>query len=49
MDLVLIINFQLKKESKGLEVQDYASRYERDLGRTGRKIDAKGIDFSRKF
>lgn len=29
--------------------KEYASRYEKDLGRSGRKIDAKGIDFSRKF
>ncbi|OGC45191.1 hypothetical protein A3J98_00195 [candidate division WS6 bacterium RIFOXYC1_FULL_33_10] len=29
--------------------KEYATRYERDLGRTGRKIDADGIDFSRKF
>ena len=27
--------------------KDYATRYERDLGRTGRKIDAEGIDFKR--
>lgn len=29
--------------------KEYASRYEKDLGRGGKKIDAKGIDFSRKF
>jgi len=29
--------------------KEYATRYEKDLGRTGRKLDAKDIDFSRKF
>ena len=29
--------------------KEYASRYEKDLGRSGRKIDADGIDFTRKF
>ncbi len=29
--------------------KEYATRYEKDLGRTGKKIDADGIDFSRKF
>lgn len=29
--------------------KEYASRYEKDLGKAGKKIDAKGIDFSRKF
>lgn len=29
--------------------KEYATRYEKDLGRTGRKVDAEGIDFSRKF
>jgi len=29
--------------------KEYATRYEKDLGRSGRKIDAKGIDFTRKF
>ena len=29
--------------------KEYATRYEKVLGRTGKKIDADGIDFSRKF
>jgi iron only hydrogenase large subunit-like protein len=29
--------------------RDYASRYEKDLGRTGKKIDAQDIDFKRRF
>lgn len=29
--------------------KEYASRYEKDLGKSGKKIDADGIDFSRKF
>ncbi len=42
--------FPIKERIKRVKkYKDYASRYERDLGRTGRKIDAKGIDFSRKF
>lgn len=42
--------FSIKERIKRVKkYKDYASRYERDLGRTGRKIDAKGIDFSRKF
>lgn len=29
--------------------KEYATRYEKDLGRTGRKVDANGIDFRRDF
>lgn len=29
--------------------RNFASRYEKDLGKSGKKIDAQGIDFSRKF
>lgn len=29
--------------------RDFASRYEKDLGRTGKVLDAEDIDFSRKF
>ncbi len=29
--------------------REYARRYEKDLGKSGKKIDAEGIDFNRKF
>lgn len=29
--------------------RDYARRYEKDLGKSGKKIDANGVDFSRRF
>ncbi len=42
--------YPLKERIKRVKkYKEYASRYEKDLGRAGKKIDAKGIDFSRKF
>lgn len=42
--------YRIKERIKRVKkYKEYASRYEKDLGRTGRKLDAKGIDFSRKF
>lgn len=46
------INYQypVKERIKRVKrYKEYATRYEKDLGRAGRKIDAKGIEFSRKF
>lgn len=43
-------NHNLKERIKRVKrYKEYATRYEKDLGRTGKKIHAKGIDFSRKF
>lgn len=46
------IDYQLPLKERVKRVKDYrtyASRYEKDLGRTGRKVDAQNIDFSRKY
>jgi iron only hydrogenase large subunit-like protein len=46
----MIGNYSLKKRRKRvLRYRDYAQRYEKDLGRSGTKIDAEGINFERKF
>jgi iron only hydrogenase large subunit-like protein len=38
-----------KRKKRVLKYRDYARRYEKDLGRTGKKIHAEGISFERKF
>lgn len=46
------INYQhpVKERIKRVKkYREYASRYEKDLGKSGKKIDAEGLDFSRKF
>jgi iron only hydrogenase large subunit-like protein len=46
----MIGKYPLKERHKRvLTYRDYARRYEHDLGRTGKKIHADGLDFSRKF
>ena len=46
----MVGNYPLKKrKQRVLDYKKYASRYEKDLGRTGKKITADGIDFKRKF
>ncbi len=46
MDCKYPIKERIKRVKK---YKEYASRFEKDLGRSGKKIDADGIDFSRKF
>jgi len=41
-------NIEVRKK-KVLKYKDYAERYEKDLGRTGLKVHAKGINFRRNF
>lgn len=46
------INYQypVKERIKRVKgYREYARRYEKDLGKSGKKVDAEGIDFSRKF
>ena len=38
-----------ERRKKVLEYREFARRYEKDLGRSGKKIDAEGINFNRKF
>jgi iron only hydrogenase large subunit-like protein len=38
-----------KRKKRVLEYREYARRYEKDLGRRGKKIHVKGISFERKF
>lgn len=38
-----------ERRKKILEYREFARRYEKDLGRSGKKIDAEGINFNRKF
>lgn len=38
-----------KRRKRVLKYRDFAWRYEKDLGRTGGKADAQGIDFMRKY
>jgi len=38
-----------KRRKRVIKYRDYAWKYEKDLGRTGSKIDAEGIDFRREF
>ena len=38
-----------KRRKKVLKYRDYASRFEKDLGRTGLKTDVEEIDFRRSF
>ena len=38
-----------KRRKRVLKYRDFAWRYEKDLGRTGGKADAEGIDFMRKY
>lgn len=38
-----------KRKKRIFKYREYAQRYEKDLGRAGRKIDAKGINFERKY
>jgi hypothetical protein len=45
--LIKYNNSQRIRRVKGY--RDFASRYEKDLGRTGKIVHAEGIDFSRKF
>jgi iron only hydrogenase large subunit-like protein len=43
-------HYPLKKRMKRiLKYRDYARRYEHDLGRSGKKINAKDINFKREF
>jgi len=43
-------HFPLKKrKGRILKYRDYAQRYEKDLGRSGKKIHAEGINFERKY
>lgn len=43
-------NFPLKdRKQRVIKYRDYAQRYENDLGRAGKKVHAKGIDFRREF
>lgn len=43
-------SYPLKERIKRVEkYRTYASRYEKDLGRAGKKVHADGIDFSREF
>jgi iron only hydrogenase large subunit-like protein len=43
-------HYPLKKRRKRvIKYRDYAQRYEKDLGRTGKKVHAKDINFERKF
>jgi iron only hydrogenase large subunit-like protein len=46
IDYQLPLKERIKRVKK---YKEYATRYEKDLGRTGKKIDAEGIDFKRKF
>lgn len=38
-----------KRRKRVVKYRDYAQRYEKDLGRSGKKIHADGINFERKF
>jgi iron only hydrogenase large subunit-like protein len=38
-----------KRKKRVLKYREYARRYEKDLGRTGKKVHAEGISFERKF
>jgi hypothetical protein len=38
-----------KRKKRVLKYREYARRYEKDLGRRGKKIHVKGISFERKF
>jgi iron only hydrogenase large subunit-like protein len=38
-----------KRRRRVLEYRDYAWKYEKDLGRTGSKIDVEDLDFKREF
>lgn len=38
-----------KRRKRVLKYREYAQRYEKDLGRTGKKVHAKGLNFERKF
>jgi len=40
---------QRERKKRILGYRDFARRYERDLGRTGTKVKAEGIDFRREF
>ena len=43
-------NYPLKQRKKRvLDYRKYATRYEKDLGRTGYKVKAEGIDFKREY
>lgn len=43
-------HFPVKQRKKRIfKYRDYAQRYEKDLGRSGKKLHVKGIDFKRKF
>lgn len=46
----MLKRYDIKKRKKRvLKYKDYATRYEQDLGRTGKKIHAERIDFGRKL
>ncbi len=46
----MVGRYDLKKRKKRvLQYKDFASRYEHDLGRTGKKVHADGIDFKREI
>ena len=38
-----------QRRKRIIEYKNYAQRYEKDLGRTGLKVEAEGINFERKF
>ena len=38
-----------ERRKRVLKYRDFAQRYEKDLGRSGKKMDAEGISFERKF
>jgi iron only hydrogenase large subunit-like protein len=38
-----------KRKKRVIKYRDYAQRYEKDLGRRGTKVHAKGLNFERKF
>lgn len=38
-----------ERRKRVLDYRDFAQRYEKDLGKSGKKVDAEGINFERKF
>jgi hypothetical protein len=46
----MVGKYPLKERKKRVvKYKEYASRFERDLGRTGYKVHAEDIDFRREF
>ncbi|KKP55713.1 MAG: hypothetical protein UR49_C0033G0012 [candidate division WS6 bacterium GW2011_GWF2_33_92] len=45
-----VYKYPIKERIKRVKkYKEYATRYEKDLGRTGKKTQAEGLDFSRTF